>query len=96
MSELKSENDINNKNVKASSHTVSKSLSKTKWFFINSFLNLANFDINCNPFQLNSDNIFAFPVSKYIYLYILILLFWIIIGRCPIFWWNAKWRKFKF
>jgi hypothetical protein len=30
MSELKSENDINNKNVKASSHTVSKSLSKTE------------------------------------------------------------------
>ena len=75
MSELKSENDINNKNVKASSHTVSKSLSKTKLFFINSFINLANFDINCNPFQLNSNNIFAFPVSKYIYLYILILLF---------------------
>ena len=64
MSELKPENDKNNKNQKDTSHAVSKSSSKLIMFLINLFLSLANFDINQNIFQLNSNNIFAFPVSK--------------------------------
>ena len=64
MSELKPENDKNNKNQKDTSHAVSKSSSKLIMFLINLFLSLANFDINQNIFQLNSNNIFTFPVSK--------------------------------
>jgi hypothetical protein len=64
MSESKPENDKNNKNQKDTSHAVSKSSSKLIMFLINLFLSLANFDINQNIFQLNSNNIFAFPVSK--------------------------------
>ena len=64
MSESKPENDKNNKNQKDTSHAVSKSSSKLIMFLINLFLSLANFDINQNIFQLNSNNIFTFPVSK--------------------------------
>jgi hypothetical protein len=67
MSELKSEIDINNKNPKAPSHTVSKSSSKFKLLLITNILILVNFDINQNIFQLNSNNIFAFPVIKYFF-----------------------------
>jgi len=67
MSELKSEIDINNKNTKAPSHTVSKSSSKFKSLLITNILILVNFDINQNIFQLNSNNIFAFPVTKYFF-----------------------------
>ena len=83
MSELKSEIDINNKNTKAPSHTVSKSSSKIRLLLITNILILVNFDINQNTFQLNSNNIFAFPVIKYIF-YPIILLFIFFIGRCPI------------
>jgi len=47
MSDLKSENEIINKKPTTQSHTVSKSLT--------------NFDYSQNPFQLNSNNLFAFP-----------------------------------
>ena len=64
MSELKSENEINTKNVKPQSHTVSKSSSKKNKNLFYIFF-IVNFDINQNIFQLNSNNIFAFPVSIY-------------------------------
>ena len=67
MSELKSEIEINTKSTKQSSHTVSKSSSKFKLLLITNILILVNFDINQNIFQLNSNNIFAFPVIKYFF-----------------------------
>ncbi len=64
MSELKSEIEINTKSTKQSSHIVSKSSSKkNKNLF--PYFSYSKFDTNQNIFQLNSNNIFAFPVSKY-------------------------------
>ena len=75
MSDLKSEYEIFNKKPVTQSHTSSKSSSK--YYSINLilnfylfFINLANFDYNQNQFQLNSNNLFAFPVIHISYLYL--------------------------